>query len=206
MQIVLAGFEERNNAMIKDCIQNEMVQMKGLLQQITNNNGDIQPSTGIAVAHTVPTGNIVNTFYYDGKYYYVPKLFQFPSGINLHDAIHLSFSGMMVSTNGIEQVRPFRKLHMNTLPTRNLQNHFRTAWKPIFKYLDDNVDIDIDSVPTSNTINEYYDICIAVLETRVSYYFENGREKALLLSLSSWSKKNHFLMYQNTEKIIISKC
>ena len=61
LQAVLEGFERRNTIMIKDCITDEMGQIKGLLQQI-NNDGKGVVSTGAAAVPFVPVGSIVHIF------------------------------------------------------------------------------------------------------------------------------------------------
>jgi hypothetical protein len=72
------------------------------------------------------------TFMHGGRFYDVPKDFEFPRNIALEPALFW-LCGMSVSTDGLQRVRSFIKLSLSDLPEQ-IKSSFKLNWKGIFDF------------------------------------------------------------------------
>ena len=134
-----------------------------------------------------PTGVAANAFAYNGRYYSVPENFQFPKG-KLRDALRFWLLGRTMSANGDQEVKPFRKLTLEMLPTKKLKDAYKLNWKPIFGFLADAINIPNDNNrPTEEEIDAAYSRCLEHLKSTVSYCFEMRKKPEDEWNLATWS-------------------
>ena len=142
------------------------------------NNAAIAPSRNAGVSYT---------FMYDGKFYAVPKNFQFPKP-KLREAVRFWLCGQSVSANGQQRVKPFKDLQ-NMLPTNKLKNSYKLSWKKVFAFLDDGVVFPSNSSLTEEQIDKTYNHCIDYLKSRVSYCFAGDKNPVTEWGLSTWANR-----------------
>ena len=151
---------------------------------IANSNEERAGSNTGVVAHQS------SLFYYDGKYYGVPKGFKFPS-TGLKEGLRFWLYGQTSSLDGEQRIRPFRKLKGNLLPPP-LQNTFKVGWN-IFRYLEKNVSY--PGLPPQTELMEedefvkFMDACTTLLKERISYCFQGGGEPISCWKVATWSTK-----------------
>lgn len=132
------------------------------------------------------------TYSYDGRFYSVPQGYEFPK-LNLKDGIRIWLKEQTVSKDGIDRIKPLRKISISMLPKR-LAQQVRMSFLPIFKFLEPVLlnlpkeDADI----TEEIIQKAYENCISYLQGRVSYLFQKGRANPMQYSLGTWSNKTSF--------------
>jgi hypothetical protein len=115
------------------------------------------------------------TFMYDGKFYAVPKNFQFPKP-KLREAVRFWLCGQSVSSNGQQRVKPFKNLNHGMLPTQDLKNAYKLNWNKVFAFLADGVDFPTHSSLTEDQIDETCNKCIDYLKSRVAYCFATTKD------------------------------
>ena len=179
-------------------VNNQLEQLKNGLKEIVStstptddNDGDGEDflcDDDDGANRGTNAGQSANVFSYDGKFFAVPKDFQFPK-VNLRDGLRLWLCGHRVSTETNERVRRFRALKPLLLP-KHLRNTFKIGWCGIFRYLDDGVLS--DRLSGNNLLSEedlegHYDACITFLKSRVSYCFAKGDPTSW--RLSTWSNR-----------------
>ena len=130
-------------------------------------------------------------FQYDGKFFGVPKNFNFPS-CTLKQGLRFWLFGQSADIEGNRVVRPFRKLKTSLLPL-GIRNKFKINWCPIFRYLEDRVPLPINTITmTEAEFDAYFGDCVDLLKNRVSYAFskkgEKGEKRTLALSVAAWSR------------------
>jgi hypothetical protein len=119
-----------------------------------------------------PTGAAANAFAYNGRWYSVPENFEFPKG-KLQDALRSWSLGRTMSANGDQEVKLFRKLTLEMLPTKKLKDAHKLNWKPIFGFLADAINISNDNNrPSKEEIDAAYSRCLEYLKSTVSYCFK----------------------------------
>ena len=132
------------------------------------------------------------TYSYDGRFFSVPQGYEFPK-VNLKDGLRIWLKEQTVSTDGIDRIKPLRKISLAMLPKR-LAQQVRMNFLPIFKFLEpvlSNLPKE-DGDITEEIILKAYDDCISFLKGRVSYLFQRGRTNPTEYSLGTWSNKTSF--------------
>ena len=132
------------------------------------------------------------TYSYDGRFYSVPQGYEFPK-VNLKDGLRIWLKEQTISTDGMDRIKPLRKISLSMLPKR-LAQQVRVNFLPIFKFLEP-VLLNLpkeDGDITEEIIQKAYDDCISFLKGRVSYLFQNGRTNPTQYSLGTWSNKTSF--------------
>jgi len=132
------------------------------------------------------------TYSYDGRFYAVPQGYEFPK-VNLKDGLRIWLKEQVISTNGMDRIKPLRKISLSMLPKR-LAQQVRMNFLPIFKFLEP-VLLNLpkqDGDITEELLQKTYDDCISFLQSRVSYLFVKGRSNPTQYSLGTWSNKTSF--------------
>ena len=94
----------------------------------------------------------VNLYSYDGKFFAVPKGFEFPKA-NLLEGLRFWLQDQSVNVEG-NQVKAFRFFTASTMLPEHLSKQFRTNWLPIFKFLDPVLKDVPRNVPVTNEVIE----------------------------------------------------
>jgi hypothetical protein len=133
---------------------------------------------------------------YEGRFWHVPKDFEFPVGVRLDTGWKAWVCGLpsneTVGANDIRMqapVRPFRILKPAMLPP-DVRKKFQLHWMPI-------VSLMMEAAPDSEILPAMDTESIALsfangkehLKTRVSYVFESERASPDRWGISTWSKK-----------------
>ena len=131
---------------------------------------------------------------YEGRFWQVPKDFEFPQGVRLDTGWKLWMCGLPSNeTNGNNNirvqapVRPFRILKPTMLPL-DVRKKFQLHWRPIFSLMGNAPDLG----PVTNTddsISLSFSVGKEYLKARVSYAFESDRATPDQWEISTWSKK-----------------
>ena len=132
------------------------------------------------------------TYSYDGRFFAVPQGYEFPK-VNLKDGLRIWLKEQVVSTDGMDRIKPLRKISLSMLPKR-LAQQVRVNFLPIFKFLEP-VLLDLpkqDRDITDDLLQKTFDDCIAFLQSRVSYLFGKSRSNPTQYSLATWSNKTSF--------------
>ena len=129
----------------------------------------------------------VNKFSYDGRFFAVPKGYQFPKA-NLSVGLRCWLKDQNVSVEGNEVVKAYRLLSPAMLPP-SLAKSFRTNWLPIFKYLEPV----LGGVPRNIEVSEeeiekLLEACMVFLKERLSYLWKD-RSNPREFSVGTWSNK-----------------
>lgn len=93
--------------------------------------------------------------------------------MNLKDRLRIWLKEQTVSTDGMDRIKPLRKISLSMLPTL-LAKQVRMNFLPIFKFLEP-VLLNLpkkDGDITEEIIQKTYDDCISFLQRRVSYLFQ----------------------------------
>ena len=175
------------SAFKKDVITEVKGELKNL--QMSRNNTGMQGSNVEANEPNFfdPAGCV---FTYSGRMWDVPSTFKFPTRVTLREGWYLWTHGHVVSTNGHEKVKPFRKINQQRLPSKKLKNIYKVNWKPLFNFLEQCPDLNLPvdtRAMTQNDINNSFDKLISFLKSRVSYCFE--AKDPLKWMISTWSVK-----------------
>jgi hypothetical protein len=132
---------------------------------------------------------------YDGRFWHVPKDFEFPPGVHLDTGWKLWLCGLpsneTIGANDIRvqaPVRPFRILKPAMLP-RDARNKFQLHWKPIFSLMEGAPDLEISPAMDTDSISLSFSVGKQYLRARVSYAFESERATPDKWGISTWSKK-----------------
>ena len=127
-------------------------------------------------------------FQYDGKFFAVPKNFNFP-GCTLKQGLRFWLFGQSADIEGNRVVRPFRKLKTSLLPIA-LRNKFKINWCPIFCYLEDKLPLPRNTtMMTEAEFDVYFCDCVEVLNNRIPYVFsKKGGKGTLAFSVATWSR------------------
>ena len=88
------------------------------------------------------------------------------------EGLRLWLLGHTVSADGSQRVKPFQKLTLAMLPTKELKNAYKLIWKPIFGFLEDVISLQNGSTQTEEDIKDAYTRCLQHLQYTVSYCFE----------------------------------
>ena len=93
-----------------------------------------------------------------------------------------------MSTDGKQRIKPFQKLSLEMLPTKELKNAFKLQWKPIFAFLSDVANFPPPGETTSNEqINKAYSRCLEHLKSTVSYCFQKKKNPEDQWTIATWS-------------------
>jgi hypothetical protein len=132
---------------------------------------------------------------YEGRFWHVPKDFEFPLGVHLDTGWKLWICGLPSNeTVGADDirvqapVRPFRILKPAMLPP-DARKKFQLHWKPIFSLMEAAPDLEIASEMNTDAISLSFSVGKQYLKTRVSYIFDNLRSAPDQWGISTWSKK-----------------
>ena len=128
---------------------------------------------------------ITNTYFYAGKYFAVPENFVFPKNATLKDGLVFWLKGQTVSVDGLQVVRPFRKLRMIDLPQR-LKSPFKLQWTALYRMLERGVEFPDEFV--EDEFENLYRECIELLRQKVSYCFA-GKRDPLTWTIATWSNR-----------------
>lgn len=132
--------------------------------------------------------------YWDGKYWDVPKNFDFPQA-KLRMAFTYWIQGIpnfKDSAGNPAAVMPFKHFKCDKGLPQKLHSKLRGSWKPIMKKL-----LEAPNLPelrnanhlNPDVINTTFDTAFAFLQTQISYVFEKEQYKAYhKWSVSNWSK------------------
>jgi hypothetical protein len=134
-------------------------------------------------------------YLHDGRFWHVPKDFEFPAGVRLDTGWKLWTCGLpsneTVGADGIQvqaPVRPFRILKADMLPLE-ARKKFQLHWKPIFSLMEGAPGLDMSSDMDTQAISLSFSVGKEYLKTRVSYVFANERSTPDQWGISTWSKK-----------------
>jgi hypothetical protein len=132
---------------------------------------------------------------YEGRFWHVPKDFEFPLGVHLDIGWKLWTCGLpsneTVGANNVRvqaPVRPFRILKPAMLPLE-ARKRFQLHWKPIFSLMEGAPDLEITPEMSSDAISLSFSAGKEYLKTRVSYIFDNQRSKPDNWGIATWSRK-----------------
>ena len=133
---------------------------------------------------------------YEGRFWHVPKDFEFPTGGHLDTGWKLWLCGLSSNEtidNGIRvqaPVRPFRLFKSTMLPL-DVRRKFELNWKPIFSLMQGAPDMNIAPTMdhTAASISLSFSVGKEYLKTRVSYVFESERSTPDQWGISTWSRK-----------------
>ena len=121
---------------------------------------------------------------YSGRYWQVPKDWQFPQKT-------FRLAGWSLWLNGLPGiVRPFRCLDARFLsPDKKVRDQLKLAWQPIFQMMEQATGLNIPRAggATPAFINESFLIATKYLQTRAGYVWERSTRPEVL-TVSSWSK------------------
>ena len=132
----------------------------------------------------------VRVYSYDGKFYAVPKGYQFPKA-NLLAGLRCWLKDQVVSIDGNQMVKAFRFFTAGMLPDP-LSVSFRKNWLPIFRFLDPVLkEVPRNVAVTDEVVEKVYGECIEFLEKRVSYLWK-GRSNPKEYSVGTWSNKTSY--------------
>ena len=195
--------EEYNGNQLKK-IDERLIDVQQHLMDVIGNRGITAEGASIFVQgadnHREGNNDVVRTtFMHGGRFYGVPKDFEFPRNITLQPALRFWLCGMSVSTDGLQRVRPFIKLSLRDLPER-IKSSFKLNWKGIFDFLHDDaiamVDFQALALPDTQNqeVHAAYTRCIDSLQKRVSYCFNNtkGRDPSIHWSIATWSLRTRY--------------
>ena len=123
---------------------------------------------------------------YDGKFWQVPKNFDFPAKTKQKRAWEFWLCGMKYRE---ENIRPFRQLKPSLLP-KNAQIKFKTQWQPILKKMENARDLNIpDTISdiNSDVIKNTYAKTTEYLSKNVcSFLWEKEKGNVENLTVESW--------------------
>ena len=124
-------------------------------------------------------------YYYDGKFWQVPRGWQFPEKILRRTGWSLWLNGQP----GI--VRPFRLLDPPSLsPDKKLRDRLKLEWRPIFQMMEQAPDMEIPT-GSHNVTPEFVEQSFLqgtyYLKARAGYVWEHSTRPEVL-TISSWSK------------------
>jgi hypothetical protein len=140
------------------------------------------------------------TYSHSGRFWHVPKGFQFPLDTTLKQGWRMWLEGLpthqsQVVTDGetttrASPIRPFRLLKSKLLPVGPVRSELCLKWQPIFRMMEE---APLLSIPPSNRIdaaftNQSFDTAVAHLKTRVGYIFDNPNSRHIQWTLGTWSK------------------
>jgi hypothetical protein len=101
------------------------------------------PESRVAVnqidASSTPVFSSANQFLYRGKYWCVPKSFQFPLEMNrlrLNGWRMWLCGNVVVHNNVAYKIKPFRSFKGINFAEKAVEREFTTKWKPIFKLME----------------------------------------------------------------------
>ena len=135
-------------------------------------------------------GRNVTVYSYDGKFYAVPKGYQFPKA-NLLAGLRCWLKDQVVSVDGKEKVKAFRFFTATMLPDA-LSKNFRKNWLPIFKYLHPVLkEVPRNVAVTDEVVEKVYCECMVFLKEQVSYLWK-GRSNPKEYSVGTWSNKTSY--------------
>ena len=118
--------EEFNNKQLK-AVNDRLAEVRDKFHSA--NIGDRPRATRLAPARRAIDNSIVTTvFMYDGKFYGVPKEYEFPKKLTIGEALRFYLNGQTVSDDGSARVWPFAKLSCELLPKR-LRIPFKMSFK-----------------------------------------------------------------------------
>jgi hypothetical protein len=131
----------------------------------------------------------------EGRFWYVPKDFEFPVGVRLDTGWKAWVSGLpsneTVGANDIRMqapVRPFRILKPAMLPP-DARKKFQLHWMPIFSLMEAAPDSEILPAMDTESIALSFANGKEYLKTRVSCVFESERASPDRWGILTWSKK-----------------
>jgi len=146
---------------------------------------------------TPPTRITYRQYSYDGRFWHVPKDFEFPTGLHLDTAWKIWICGLPANETIDKEgsrcqapIRPIRALKLDMMPKKVKQN-FQLHWRPIFSMMEqapglivrqDIRNVDAAYLTTSFVTAKVY------LKTRVSYVFMNRRANPDGWEISTWSR------------------
>lgn len=193
--------EEFNNKQLK-VVEDRLVEVRDEFR--TANVGNNRPAaTRVTPARRAAGNSTVTTlFMYDGKFYGVPKDYEFPKKLTIGEALRFYLNGQSVSDDGSARVRPFAKLSCELLPKR-LRTPFTLDFRRIFGFIEQGVEMTParDGKEISNEImEEILRKCEIYLEERVEYCFllqptrlKNNKSKQaktpMQWTIGSWGTK-----------------
>ena len=192
LEQILQGYREQNKSDLTE-------KFEELVRQLSSRIGELQPEEPAPEnpIRQQPDANGGRVRLFDGKgkmnYWHVPMNFEFPDQPNLAQALRLWLLGSRPARN--QEVRPYRKIEKDRLPTKELQNQFATQWKQLFKFVESaglELPLDTESMTTED-IERTNENMWAILKERVSYCFaetpRRKRKSPESVALSTWASK-----------------
>ena len=146
---------------------------------------------------------------YDGRFWDVPKNFQFPVSIKRDVGWKLWLDGMpgysaVVSGEVIEQpIKAFRKFVLSRLP-KKIRDTFKLHWKPLYILMESGVVINgiIPDMPNDESVMNLYNLGTEHLQRRVSYVFNDCKLHHDNWTIATWSKyiARNMIMQRETDE------
>lgn len=138
------------------------------------------------------------------KLHFVPKDFKLPSKPKLREGLNLWLKGQTLSADGSTFVRPFRRFKTNGkfhgIFSNELKRAFKSQWG-IFEYLEKHIEDRLPSDTKAMSVEEieaYFQKCVDVLQTRVSYCFEGSCDNPIgNWAIGNWTNKTQFSSIQD---------
>lgn len=132
----------------------------------------------------------------DGKFYGVPRGYDFPSRSNLREGLRCWMFDQVVSADDTKKVRALRRFKKVTLFPPTLARKFRTNWQPIFRFLHPVLSLIPSKMELSETaFDALYDDCLKFLKSRVSFLWGPKKNPELFV-VGTWSSKTSFSYIQ----------
>ena len=136
--------------------------------------------------------------YWDGKYWHVPKNFDFPKACTLRRAFEMWLVGLPNFKNESSEatpIMPFRRMNPKSLP-KKLANKFKIEWRPILSKmleapnLSEEVRGNANSI-SRETVEKSYAIGTSYLQTVVITYLwqEEKFRNCVAWTVGTWSKR-----------------
>lgn len=170
-------------------VDQRLVEIRDEFAQTTGGLGDGRATTTRNAANPArqPQGGApTNMFAYDGRFWGVPKGFQFPK-VKLREAMRFWLCGQSVSEDGSCRVRPFKSLTADLLPTKALKDVFNLHWKPIFGFVTEAAEFPNQADATADSINAACERSVAHLKSTVSYCFAKKKHPETDWLIGTWS-------------------
>ena len=172
------------NELLKHHQQLETILKEQLATGSRNQPQALSAPAGVHAQQNDADGNAYPSHCYDGRFWQVPKNWQFPEKT-------FRKAGWGLWLNGIPGiVRPFRRLDARFMsPDKKVRDQLKLAWQPIFQMMEQAPGLNIprSATVTPAFIEESYSIATAYLHTRVGYVWERSTRPEVL-TVSSWSK------------------
>jgi hypothetical protein len=136
---------------------------------------------------------------YDGRFWHIPKDFEFPKGLHLDIAWKMWVNGLpgnkTIQSNGTRcqaPIRPICSMKLDMLPKyakRDFQLH---CWRPIFLLMEQvlpGLNIRQGVLINAAYVTASFDTAREHLKSRVSYVFANKRSNPDRWEIWTWSQK-----------------